>query len=68
MSMPSHVSRIAVAFALEAKAAAIERMRAPDQLQPHSRLLPTEIEQAEARYAAQQLRVVAGEIREGLEG
>lgn len=61
------VSRVAVAFALEARANAIEKMRDPRRVQPHSRLPPSETELAETAFAARQLRAVADEIRAGLE-
>lgn len=61
------VSRLAVAFALEARANAIERQHRPDRVQAHSRLLPTEVELAQAEFAARQFRVAADEMRAGLE-
>lgn len=61
------ISRLAVAFALEARADAIERMRAPDRVQPHSRQLPSELELAQAEFAARELRVIAHDLRQGLE-
>jgi len=60
------VSVVAVAFALEARAEAIERMRAPDRVQPHSRALPTETELAEAAFAARELRTIADDLRAGV--
>lgn len=60
------LSAVAVAFALEARAAAIERMRAGDRVQPHSRALPSETEMAEARFAARELRTIADDLRAGV--
>lgn len=60
------VSRVAVAFALEARANAIEAAVRPDRLQPHSRKLPTEAEMDAARFAARQLRVAADDVRAGV--
>jgi hypothetical protein len=60
------VSRAAVAAELDARAATIETARAPERVQPHSRQLPSEIEQAEAKFAARQLRIAADDIRAGL--
>lgn len=61
------ISRIGAAFALMARADAIEAAAAADRIQPHSRTLPTETEMAVARGTAQQLRLLADEIRQGLE-
>lgn len=58
--------RADVLAAIETHAAAIERSRAAGRIQPHSRQLPTEAEMAEAAFAAQQLRVVARDITQGL--
>ncbi len=60
------VSRVAVAFALEARANAIEMSVHPERVQPHSRALPTAGEREQAIYAARQLRVVADDLRAGL--
>lgn len=65
--MTGTVSRVAVVFALLARADGIERMHAPDRVMPHSRLLPTEAEIAQAGYAARQLRAAADDLRAGLE-
>ena len=62
------ISRVAVAFALEARAEAILRERAPDRVQPHSRKLPSETEIAQAEFAARQLRAAADDVRAGIEG
>ena len=60
------VSAVVVAFALEARAQAIEAALSPDRVQPHSRQLPTEAEQQAAAFAARQLRVVVDDLRGGL--
>jgi len=56
---------LAAARHLEAKADAIERRIAPDQLQAHSRQLPTETEVDQGGFAARQLRLAAEELRNG---
>lgn len=61
------VSRVAVVFALKARADAIERRRSPELVQAHSRRLPSETEQAEAAYAARQLRAAADDLMAGFE-
>lgn len=61
------VSRVAVAFALEAQANALVHMRDPGRIQPHSRLLPSETELAEVEFAARQLRTAAGDLMAGVD-
>jgi len=67
MTQGNTIDRERVARFLEKRAAAIEDARHLGRIQPHSGALPTEIELAEAAFAARQLRIAADEIRAGME-
>lgn len=60
------LSPVAVEFALRARAAAILAARAPDRVQGHSRRLPTEAEQEQARFAARQFEIAADDLASGV--
>ena len=49
----------------DTRADAILASRAADRIQPGTRKLPTEAEMAEARFAAQQVRLLGEELRNG---
>lgn len=66
-AVPKMVSRVAVVAALELRAAAIEASVEDTRIMPHSRMLPTEAEQDQARFAARQLRAAALDLQAGLE-